>query len=155
MAGIKVALKADSGNYAARCNNCIPGGAYPDSVFVHVTDLAGSPWAHWEIEHLDNGKYALKADSGKYMARCNNCISDGAYPDSVFVHATNPNGEPWAQWEIERLDNGKYTLKADSGNYAARCNNCVPGGAYPDNVMVHSTNPSGEPWAQWEIIFLP
>ncbi len=100
-------------------------------------------------------KVALKADSGKYMARCNNCIPNGAYPDSVFVHATNPNGEAWAQWEIERLDNGKYTLKADSGKYAARCNNCVPNGAYPDNVMVQSTNPNGEAWAQWEIIFLP
>ena len=100
-------------------------------------------------------KVALKADSGKYMARCNQCIPNGAYPDSVFVHVTDLAGSPWAHWDIERLDNGKYTLKADSGNYAARCNSCVPGGAYPDNVMVHATNPNGESWAQWEIIFLP
>ena len=100
MTGIKVALKADDGKYAARCNNCIPNGAYPDSVFVHVGDLASSPWAYWELEKMDNGKYAFKADSGKYMARCNNCIPNGAYPDSVFAHVTNPEGEPWAQWEI-------------------------------------------------------
>lgn len=155
MAGIKVALKADSGKYMARCNSCIPDAAYPDSAFVHVDDVNGSPWAQWEIENLGNGKYALKADSGKYLARCNSCIPGGAYPDSAFVHVDNPDGQPWAQWEIELLGNGKYSLKADSGKYAGRCNNCVPGAAYPDNVMVHCTNPEGEPWAQWDIIFLP
>ena len=155
MAGIKIALRADSGKYAARCNSCIPDGAYPDSVFVHVADLAGSPWAQWELQHLDNGKYALKGDNGKYMARCNTCIPGGAYPDSVFVHVTDVNSSPWAQWEIAQLGNGKYTLKADSGKYAARCNECVPGGAYPDNVMVHVADPNDAPWAQWDIIFLP
>ena len=154
MAGIKVALKGDSGKYMARCNGCIPG-AYPDSAFVHIDDFNGSPWAQWEIENLGDGKYALKSDTGKYLARCNGCIPGGAYPDSAFIHVDSPDGAPWAQWEIERLGNGKYSLKSDSGNYAGRCNSCVPGGAYPDNVMVHCTDPENEPWAQWEIIFLP
>ena len=51
MSDIKIALRADSGNYLARCNNCIPGAAYPDSAFVHVPDneLMKSPWAQWDI----------------------------------------------------------------------------------------------------------
>ncbi|MEB3883084.1 hypothetical protein [Lyngbya sp. CCY1209] len=155
MPGIKIALKADTGNYLSRCNNCIPGGAYPDSAFVHVTELAGSPWAHWEIEHLDNGKYILKADTGNYLSRCNNCIPGGAYPDSVFVHVTDAASTPAAQWEIERLDNGKYAFKANTGNYMSRCNNCISGGAYPDSVFVHVADAASTPAAQWEIIFLP
>lgn len=49
MSDIKIALRADSGSYLARCNNCIPGAAYPDSAFVHVpaAKLMESPWAQW------------------------------------------------------------------------------------------------------------
>ena len=48
---IKVTLKADSGNYLARCNNCIPNAAYPDSAFVHVkeAEVMNAPWAQWQI----------------------------------------------------------------------------------------------------------
>jgi hypothetical protein len=107
------------------------------------------------LEKLGNGNYVLKSvDSGKYAARCNNCIPGGAYPDSVFVHVTDPN-QAYAQWKLERLPNGKYAfMSADSGKYAARCNNCAPGAAYPDNVFVHETNVNAA-WAQWEIIIIP
>ena len=158
---ITVAFKADSGRYLARCNNCIPGGAYPDSAFVHVSEakLSGSPWAHFVLEKLANGKYTLKADSGRYLARCNNCIPGGAYPDSAFVHVPEADlpGSPWAQFTLEKLSNGRYALKADSGNYLARCNNCIPGGAYPDSAFVHVPPASlpSSPWAQWRIVILP
>jgi hypothetical protein len=102
-ADVKVALKSDSGLYAARCNNCIPKEAYPDNVAVHVKD-PGKAFAQWYSQKLDNGNYAFKSvDSGKYMARCNNCIPGVAYPDNVFVHATDPEKEAWAQWEIITL----------------------------------------------------
>jgi len=39
---------------------------------------------------------AFKADTGKYLARCNNCWSNAAYPDAAFVHVDNPVGNPWA-----------------------------------------------------------
>jgi Ricin-type beta-trefoil lectin domain-like len=151
---ITIALKADSGNFAARCNKCIPQEAYPDNVAVHVSDLSKA-YAQWHLQKLDNGNYALKSiDSGKYAARCNNCIPGAAYPDSVFVHVDDPQ-PAYAQWKLERLSNGKYALKsADSGKYFARCNNCAPGASYPDNVFVHSTSAS-DPWAQWEIIIIP
>ena len=161
MTDIKVALKADSGNYLARCNNCSPGGAYPDSAFVHVkeAELMSSPWAQFALKKMDNGNYVLKADSGNYVARCNNCISGGAYPDSAFVHVKEAElmNSPWAQFALKRLDNGKYALRADSGNYMARCNNCISGGAYPDSAFVHVEEAElmNSPWAQWEIIIIP
>ncbi|OQR86306.1 hypothetical protein THRCLA_22973, partial [Thraustotheca clavata] len=34
--GDLIALQADTGKFVARCNGCIPGGAYPDSAFVHA-----------------------------------------------------------------------------------------------------------------------
>ena len=93
---------------------------------------------------------SLKSDTGKYLSRCNRCwLGDGAYPDSAFVHETNPSN-PWAKWTVESLGNGKYTLKGDNGKYLSRCNNCVTDGAYPDSAFVHETNPSN-PWAQWTI----
>jgi hypothetical protein len=158
---ITVNLKADSGNYLARCNNCIPGASYPDSAFVHVkeADVMNSPWALFALKKLDNGKYALKADSGNYLARCNNCIPGASYPDSAFVHVKEADvmNSPWAQFTLKKLGNGKYTLKADSGNYLARCNNCITGGAYPDSAFVHvkEADVLNSPWAQWEIIIIP
>ncbi|NTV63066.1 MAG: sulfatase-like hydrolase/transferase [Oscillochloris sp.] len=156
---MRVALKADSGNYLARCNGCIPGAAYPDSAFVHVppADMLGSPWAQFTLRDLENGKYALQADSGNYLARCNGCSPGAAYPDSAFVHVSPADlaGSPWAQFTLRYLDNGKYALQADSGNYLARCNNCSPG-AYPDRAFVHVSpaDLAGSPWAQWEIVIL-
>lgn len=159
--GIKVTLKSDNGNYLARCNSCIPRGAYPDTAFVHVpeTNVRASPWAQFTLELLSNGKYALKADSGNYLARCNGCIPGGAYQDSAFIHvpAAKLMQSPWAQFTLELLSNGKYALKADSGHYLARCNGCIPGGAYPDSVFVHVPVAAlmQSPWAQWNIAILP
>lgn len=151
---IKIALRSDSGKFAARCTGCIPKELYPDNMAVHVTDV-NQPFAQWYLQKLSNGNYALKSvDSGKYAARCRDCIPGALYPDSVFVQATDPN-QPFAQWKLERLSNGKYALKsADSGKYAARCTGCAPGATYPDNVFVHETNVNSA-WAQWEIIIIP
>jgi hypothetical protein len=59
---ITIALKADSGNFAARCNKCIPQEAYPDNVAVHVSDPSKA-FAQWHLQKLDNGNYALKSVS--------------------------------------------------------------------------------------------
>jgi hypothetical protein len=109
MKGIKIAIRSDSGNYLARCNSCVPGAAYPDAAFVHVSqgELMASPWAQFFLERLDNGKYALQADSGNYVARCNNCVPDAAYPDAAFVHVSQGElmASPWAHWDIIILPN--------------------------------------------------
>jgi hypothetical protein len=161
---IVVVLKsADSGNLLARCRGCVPGGAKPDNAAVHVSEKEWNTakYAQWELRKLDNGKYALKSvDSGNYLARCRGCVPGGAKPDSAFVHVTEEkvNTAPYAQWELRKLDNGKYALKSvDSGNYLARCRGCVPGGAKPDNAFVHVTEEEVKtaPYAQWEIILKP
>ena len=162
MSGIKVALQSDTGNYLGRCNGCIPGGAYPDSAFVHVkeSELAGSPWAHWTIENLDGNKYILQADTSNCLARCNGCVPGGAYPDNAMVHVPykDAKGAGYAQWIIETLSPGKYALKSsDSGNYLGRCNNCIPDASNSDSAFVH-VKPSelkGASWAHWNMFFLP
>jgi len=34
-----------------------------------INDTSG-PYARWTPEKLSNGKYAFKADNGKYLSRC-------------------------------------------------------------------------------------
>lgn len=161
---IKVILRADNNNLLARCNHCIPSGAFPDSGAVHVPykeflKSDGMPWAVFTMHKLDNGKYAFEADSGNYIARCNNCVPRAAYSDNIMVHVSSAelSNAPWAQFTLKRLKNGKYALQTDSGKYVARCNNCIPGGAKADMAFVHVTERElgDAPWAQWDLIVLP
>jgi hypothetical protein len=155
---LTIALRADSGRYMARCNGCMRA-AYPDNAAVHVEahELAGAPWAKFKLRRLANGRHALIADTGNCVARCNGCVSGAAHADSAMIHvpAGQVDGSPWAQFKIERLDNGRYSLQADSGNCLARCNNCASA-SYPDNVFVHvsAKEVRGAPWAQWDIVTL-
>ncbi|OQR91261.1 cytochrome P450 [Achlya hypogyna] len=149
--GTVIGLQADSGKFLSRCNNCVPGAAYPDSAFVHVSQLAGNPWSQWKVYNTDNGKLALQADSGNFLARCNNCARNAAYPDEAFVHVKNWRDGPWATFTCVDAGNGKIALQADSGKFLSRCNNCV-GAAYPDSAMFHVSTPAGNPWSQWTVV---
>jgi hypothetical protein len=168
MQDITVASRADNGNYLSRCSGCIPN-VYPElaqeTVFVHVPEdkLLSTGAAHWKLQKLDNGKYALKADSGKYLARCAGG-NPGAAKDlndlGIFTHvtATNPDQLPdAAQFTLERLDfNGTYSLKPGGGNYLSRCAGCTPTaneGLKDQSIFCHAktlVNP-----AKWTIIILP
>ncbi|MHC5932640.1 fascin domain-containing protein [Nostoc sp.] len=149
----KVALQADTGKWLSRCRNCQQvTGDYPDTATVHIDKPTDdNPYAQFEVVNVGYGKIAFKADTGKYLGRCRNCIVGGAYPDSAVFHVTNPL-LPYAQFTPELLDNGKYALKADTGKYLARCNNCSPYSAYPDTVTIHVDSPQGNSFAQWNII---
>jgi len=155
-ANIKIALKADTSNYLARCNGCVPNGKV-DNAAIHAKTPA--TYAQFTLEKLPNGKYALKADNEKYLSRCHNCIPGGAYLDSATVHvkAEELLGAPYAQFDLAQLKNGKYTLRADTGMYLGRCNGCVPRGAYADNAFIHVTEDKVQtaPWAQWDIVIIP
>jgi hypothetical protein len=72
--GTKVAIKGSNGNFLSRCNSCWPSGSYPDSAFVHVPS-ASAPYSQWTAvkQGQGSGKWALQADTGKYLARCNHC----------------------------------------------------------------------------------
>lgn len=98
--GDLVALKSsETGNYLSRCNNCWGSGAYADSAFVHITSLDGNPYALWKPVNVGSGKWALQADTGKFLARCNNCVPGGNFSNYAFVHSTNQN-DAWAQWTV-------------------------------------------------------
>ncbi|KAH9112642.1 hypothetical protein LEN26_013253, partial [Aphanomyces euteiches] len=155
----KIALKGDLGNYLSRCNNCAPGASYPDEAFVHVSDWKSGPWSQWTCEDADNGKIALKADTGKYLARCNGCVRSGP-ADVAFVHAPAWRGSPWAQFEVEFLkrasncifkDGDVIALQADTGKYVTRCRNCISGAAYPDSVNLQSPINAGTPYSYWTV----
>ncbi|OQR97370.1 oxidoreductase [Achlya hypogyna] len=135
--GDVISLKSDTGNFVGRCNNCIWNEAYDDSAFVHVPSPNSAPWAQWTVVNTGNGKIALRADTGKFLARCNNCAPWAAYPDEAFVHVKDWTKAPWAQWTCKEAGNGKIGLQADSGSYLARCNNCV-GAAYSNAAFVHA-----------------
>jgi cytochrome P450 len=154
--GLKIALQADTGKWFSRCNNCQQTtNNNPDTITVHIdSPVSNHPYAQFEVVDVGGGKIALKADTGKYVARCNGCIVNGAYPDFVTVHVDDPAAS-WAQFTPERLANGKYALKADTGKYVARCNGCSPTSAYPDTVTIHVDDPNNAPWAQWTVSYIP
>lgn len=83
---------------------------------------------------------ALRADSGKWLARCSGCQKsvNNIAPDSVTVSGSAPSGT--ALFKVVDAGGGKIGLQADSGKYVARCSGCVPG-APLDMLMVHSTKP--------------
>ncbi|KDO35142.1 hypothetical protein SPRG_01209 [Saprolegnia parasitica CBS 223.65] len=79
----------------------------------------------------DGDVISLRSDTGNYIGRCDSCVSNGAYKDSVFVHVKTPASSPWAQWTVVNTGNGKIALRADSGN------------------LVHVNDWTTAPWAQW------
>lgn len=168
MQDITVALRADNGNYLSRCSGCIPGlkeDLRTETVFLHVSEdkLLNTAPAQWKLQKLDNGKYALKADDGKYLSRCqggNPGVPDNLNAYGIFTHveATDPDKLPGAaQFTLERLDfNGTYALKPGGGNYLSRCAGCTPvanDDLKDKSVFCHAetlVNP-----AKWTIIILP
>ena len=144
----KVYIISDTGKGIARCNNC-GQGSYPDSAAVHGN--IGDSWAIWKLYPGCNGQVAIRSvDTNKYLARCNKCWKKAAYPDSAFVHATNPN-DSWAHWTMINNGDGTYSFKSDTGKYLARCNNCVTGGAKSDFAFVHATSNTGS-WVRFKLV---
>ncbi|MEZ5293884.1 MAG: hypothetical protein R2745_22565 [Vicinamibacterales bacterium] len=94
------------------------------------------------------GAYTLKADNGKFLARCADCVPNTSYADSAGAHEGDP-WRPWARWMLTKRPNGRWVLQADSGRYLARCSNCGPGNS-ADSAFVHETNPDAS-WAQWTL----
>ena len=153
----KVALQvADTGTFMARCRDCqetLGSTPIPDTVTLRNGYNVGH--AQFTVVPVGGGKIALKADIGKYVARCNGCIKDGAVRDFLVIFHDNPNN-PNVQFTPELLPNGNYALKSNSGEYVARCNGCSPTaaarGVTQDTVTVHGGNPAGRANAQWKVI---
>ncbi len=99
--GGKIALKADNGNWVARCRDCITGGTTADFVTMHVSGTLPPPaYAQFTPVLLSNGKYALRADTGYYVSRCDTCSPWATTQDQVTAHVSDPDTAPSAQWNI-------------------------------------------------------
>ncbi|KAH9109249.1 hypothetical protein AeMF1_006699, partial [Aphanomyces euteiches] len=96
---LQYALNDDLGYYFARCNNCTSGGVYPDQAYVHVSDWKSAPWAQFTCEDAYNGKIALKADTGKYLARCKGCVPSGR-DDVITMHVDEWSAGDYAQFTV-------------------------------------------------------
>jgi hypothetical protein len=53
---------------------------------------------------------SLKADTGKYLARCRNCVPGAENEDAAFVHLDSA-AEPFAQWTIAPAGAEKVSLQ--------------------------------------------
>ena len=149
--GNRVAFKADTGKYLARCSNCWSGITGPDTTFVHITSLDGNPYALWTPEDLGNGKWAFKADTGKYLTRCGNCDQNNQLSKIGFVDGTS-SGNAKAQWTVEfkAPPSGRVNIWSDLNTLISRCTNCALGGTAPDAPAIFETNTSN-PKTIWTV----
>lgn len=133
-------------------------GSTPIPDTVKLRDGYNFGHAQFTVVPVSGGKIALKANIGKYVARCNGCIKDGAVRDFLVIFHDNPNN-PNVQFTPELLPNGNYALKSNLGQYVSRYNGCSPTalerGVTQDTVTVHQNSPSGKLHAQWKVIPLP
>ena len=96
----------------SRCANCWKKGKYNDSAFLYITQLKDHPQALWMPIFLGNNKWAFKADNGKYLTRCQDCVKDGAHSNFAFVHDSNLQDNQ-TQWELtEVFPKGKINIKS-------------------------------------------
>lgn len=149
----KIALRADTKNWVARCLGCQPGvvggprGRLANTVTVHVNNPKAA-FAQFTVKKMGNGKIALQADNGMYLGRCRGCLRGG--PDDIMtIHVKNPKAA-YAQFTPIALPNGKFLLKADTGKYLARCRNCSRKSTVADIISIH-VDDKNAPYAQWEV----
>ncbi|CAK4078755.1 unnamed protein product [Aphanomyces euteiches] len=95
----KIALKGDSYYYLSRCHDCTRGGVYPDQAFAFISDWIIAPWAQFTCEDAYNGKIALKADTGKCLARCRGCVPSGR-DDVITMHVDEWSAGDYAQFTV-------------------------------------------------------
>ena len=99
-----IALKADNGVLVARCNGCYVGGKVADFATIHVpftTNTNIPAYARFQVVPLSNGKWAFRADTGKYLTRCANCARSSV--DTVGIHSNNPDSV-YSQWTMSVID---------------------------------------------------
>lgn len=84
---------------------------------------------------------ALKADTGKYLARCRGCFPKATTPDVATVHVMVDSlmqVPPYARFRVIKTGDGRIALQvADLGTFLARCRGCVSGATSPDAATMH------------------
>ncbi|EQC42826.1 hypothetical protein SDRG_00545 [Saprolegnia diclina VS20] len=158
------ALASGKGQWEAMSNNSLSQVSYDGSQLcgvdkkhqAHCTTGSVAATPPSQCCFKDGDVIQLQSDTGKYLGRCGGgCIPGASYPDSAFVHVS----DPWAadaacgRWAVKNVGNGKITLQSDSGRYLARCYGCATRAkaTYPDEAFVHSTDPTTA-FTQWKCI---
>ncbi len=92
----------------------------------------------------------LKSDNGKYLGRCNGCIT--GITDAASIEATDMNIQ--TQWIVQVIKDNIIALKSvASGNYLGYCNGCVsflPDGTDNAVAKIDDNSASGS-WDQWAV----
>jgi hypothetical protein len=147
--GMKVAFKADNGNYLGRCQRCVENSLIGDMALVHESFLAS--WNTWEVVDAGNGKLGFKTDTGRFFTRCNQCAAtnNGISQDTVSIHIDNLGASPQSQWTPVYY-NSKVLFLGDTGNYLARCSNCYLSAGNSEAAFVNGKS-KDDPRAQWTV----
>lgn len=100
--GDKYAFRSDIGSYLGRCDKCWGNSLFSHAAFIHEKDCDSKPWALWTPIPLRNGRWAFRADNGKYLARCVDCVFSRRNNDFAFVHVDSYDFE-FAQWTVNLI----------------------------------------------------
>ncbi|MFY0581404.1 fascin domain-containing protein [Cystobacter fuscus] len=91
-------------------------------------------------------KVSLLADTGLFLARCNNCQQTTplakVMQDSITAHVNNADFAPFATFEVVDAGSGKIALKADNGRFVIQCGGCIAGMSERDFLVVHLNPPA-------------
>lgn len=94
---------------------------------------------------------ALKADNGKYLAKCTNCLPGGKYPNSVVVNADTVTDS--AKWAPKYRD-GKFRFRSfNTGMFLSTCSNCYPGSSNTFLSVISSDVSSTQIYFTVEYVF--
>lgn len=149
----KIALRADNGQYLARCAGCIRGARY-DHALIHASSSSAKS-AQWDLIKLSNGKYVLRSDSGLYLSRCSGCVRNPPTSyDPITIHSDSPRSSEAAQWKFTRLANGKYKIKSDNGKYINRCVGCLHGVSRGHGSSAIANGDGIGKSTQWQLVFI-
>jgi hypothetical protein len=92
----------------------------------------------------------LVADNGKYLGRCNGCIS--GVTDCVSVEASSMNIQ--TQWKVQVIKDNIISLQSvASGNYLGYCNGCATSltGSTENAIAKIDDNSASGSWDQWVV----
>lgn len=88
----------------------------------------------------------LQADTGLYLSRINYGGDGGTNP----IEAAKKTVDPYSQFTLIPLDNGKVALQADNGLYLSRINYGGEGGRNP----IEAAKKTIDPYSQFTLTVL-
>jgi hypothetical protein len=149
--GTRIALRADNGEWMTRCQGCM--AATIQSVITLAPQLSTpNLFATFTVYNTADGRVLLEADNGQVLSRCNGCVRDGTTADFIGVQSASDRSASYSKFELIRLTQRAYALRADNGRYVARCGGCSPGFGHSRSVVTAHAAGSDAAYAQWYVM---